>query len=87
MSIYAIKFHKGWDIYFSKLEVVMKKRVMKKILQLQYDISARHLKQGLPFYVVELGQYRLCFTTDKKTGTKTLFFVGNHKEYEKWLKV
>ena len=83
--MYEIKFHPSWDIYFSKLDSTMKKRVMKKILQLQYDIPSRHLKQGLPYFVVEVGQYRLCFSIDEKSKTKTLYFVGDHKEYEKWL--
>ncbi|MCX6773904.1 MAG: type II toxin-antitoxin system HigB family toxin [Candidatus Micrarchaeota archaeon] len=85
MSPYAINFHAYWDSYFSRLDNSMKKRVMKKILQLQQDIQARHLKKGLDFYVSEMGQYRLIYKINESAKTKTLYFVGTHKEYEKWL--
>ena len=84
MMKYAIEFHEDWDSYFSKLDNSLKKRVMKKILQLQYGVPARHLKQGLPFFVSEMGQYRLCYTVDEKRKIKTIYFVGNHKDYERW---
>lgn len=85
MSGYAIEFHEEWDGYFSRLDKTMKKRVMRKILQLQYGVHSRHLKQGLPFYVSEIGQYRLCYAVDEARKTKMVYFVGDHKEYEKWL--
>ena len=82
---YEIEFHPDWDRYFSKLDNSMKQRVAKKIVQLQGDATSRHLKQGLPFYVSEIGQYRLCYSIDEEKKIKTLHFVGDHKEYEKWL--
>jgi mRNA-degrading endonuclease RelE of RelBE toxin-antitoxin system len=82
---YEIEFHPDWDGYFSKLDNGVKQRVMKKILQLQGDTLSRHLKQGLPFYVSEIGQHRLCYSVDEKKKMKTLHFVGDHKDYEKWL--
>ena len=85
MKEHEVVFHEKWDRHFSKLDKSMKKRVMKKILQLQYGVPARHLKKGLPFYVSEIGQYRLCYSIDEKKKTKIIFFVGKHKEYEKWL--
>lgn len=85
MSGYGIEFHEDWYGYFSRLDKAVKKRVVKKILQLQGDIPARHLKQGSLFYVSEIGQYRLCYTIDEKKKLKVVYFVGDHKEYEKWL--
>jgi len=84
MSAWEIRFHPAWDAYFSKLDKAMKGRVMKKIVQLAGELPARHLKQGVPFYVCELGQYRLCFEEEEKTRIRWLHFVGTHKEYEKW---
>ena len=85
MGKYAIQFHPEWDKYFHKLDNAMKQRVMKKILQLQEDLPARHLKRGLPIYVSEIGQYRMAYSIDEAKGIKVLYFVGDHKEYEKWL--
>ncbi len=82
---YVILFHEDWGGCFSKLDKAMKQRVMKKILQLREDIPARHLKMGLPFFVCELGQYRLCYITDEQRKEKTVCFVGDHKQYEKWV--
>ncbi|OIO20725.1 hypothetical protein COV61_00145 [Candidatus Micrarchaeota archaeon CG11_big_fil_rev_8_21_14_0_20_47_5] len=96
---YQIQFHEGWDAYFSKLDTAMKKRVVNKILQHCEPIPARHLKKGAPFFVSEIGQYKLCYEIDAQASrlvrqdkqideekkTKMVYFVGTHKEYEKWL--
>jgi len=85
MTGYEILFDPKWDGCFSRLDRSMKKRVMKKILQLEGEVPSRHLKQGLQYYVAKMGQYRLCYKIDKEKKTKILCFVGDHKEYEKWL--
>ncbi|MDO8339489.1 MAG: hypothetical protein Q7T16_02420 [Candidatus Burarchaeum sp.] len=84
MSAWEIWFHPAWDACFSKLDKGMKVRVMKKIEQLAGGISARHLKQGLPICVCEIGQYRLCYHEDKDAAVRTLVFIGTHKDYEEW---
>ena len=111
MTGYEILFDPKWDGWFSRLDAGMKKRVMKKILQLQGEVLSRHLKQGLQYYVgeigllpeaggevlsrhlkqglqyyvAEIGQHRLCYKIDRERKAKILCFVGDHKEYEKWL--
>ena len=85
MTGYEILFDPKWDGWFSRLDAGMKKRVMKKILQLQGEVLSRHLKQGLQYYVAEIGQHRLCYKIDRERKAKILCFVGDHKEYEKLL--
>lgn len=85
MTGYEILFDPKWDGWFSRLDTSMKKRVMKKILQLQGENPSRHLKSGLDFFVSEVGQYRIAYKVDEKRKVKTVHFVGDHKEYEKWL--
>ncbi|MCX6777513.1 MAG: type II toxin-antitoxin system HigB family toxin [Candidatus Micrarchaeota archaeon] len=85
MGDYALEFAHGWEAYFEKLDKSMRDRVWKKIQQLKKIESARHLRQGSDFYVSEIGQYRLCYKIDEKRRVKTIHFVGDHKEYEKWV--
>lgn len=82
---YSLEFEECWDSYFKKLDSSMRGRVWKKIQQLKGSIPSRHLKKGLDFYVSEIGQYMLCYKINEKAKVKTIYFVGDHKEYEKWL--
>jgi len=59
-------------------------RINKKLNQLKTLQSARHLKHGLNYFVVETGQYRICYA--EETNTRTIVFIGTHKQYEKWHK-
>ena len=78
-------FHPGWDKYYSKLDKTMQLRVWKKIQQLKHLTGSRHLKQGFPYFVSDIGQYRLCYKINEAKKLKTIYFVGDHKQYEKWL--
>jgi len=82
--LFKIKYIGGWDRFFSKLDNSEKEKILKKTGQLSNLKSARHLKHGVPNFVVESGQYRICFREESKT--RFVLFAGNHKQYEKWLK-
>jgi len=66
------------------LELDMKERVKKKLLQLKY-LPSRHLQYGVDYFVKEVGQYRIVFKSDDKTRVRKFYFVGKHKEYEKFI--
>ncbi len=85
MGEYALEFAKGWEQYFEKLDKSMRERVWKKIQQLKTLHHSRHLKQGLGFFISEVGQYRIAYEIDETRKTKIIHFVGDHKQYEKWL--
>lgn len=82
--MFELDFADGWDIHFSKLDNSERERIWKKIQQLKFLAKVRHLKKGLPFFVVETGQYRVCF--EQKQKTRMVVFAGNHKQYEEWYK-
>ncbi|MBN2127101.1 MAG: hypothetical protein JW703_01775 [Candidatus Diapherotrites archaeon] len=82
--MFEIKYEKEWDKYFSKLDNSEKQKIWKKIQELKTIEKTRHLKFGLPFFVIETGQYRICFR--EKENNREIAFAGNHKQYEKWLK-
>ncbi len=69
------------------LDTPVRIRILKKTTQLQReDLDSRHLRAGLPFFVEDIGQYRVCFEKDEQNKKKIVRFVGDHKEYEKWYK-
>lgn len=82
---YSLEFDERWDAYFSKLDRSIQERLWKKIIQLKRDLPSRHLKKGVDLYVSEVGQYRLVYKLFIERNAKRLYFVGDHKEYERWL--
>jgi mRNA-degrading endonuclease RelE of RelBE toxin-antitoxin system len=79
---YLVELEKLPRKQLKKIDKSEKTKILKKLIQLEKENPARHLEKGLPFFVVEVGQYRICFElTEKK---KKVYFIGNHKEYEKW---
>ncbi|MFH1443565.1 MAG: hypothetical protein ABIG96_06025, partial [Candidatus Micrarchaeota archaeon] len=70
------------------LENALRIMIAKKMEQMEREgLVSRHLKFGKPFFVEEIGQYRLCFKIDEKMKVKTIIFIGDHKEYERWAKI
>ncbi len=84
IPVYTLEFAEDWDQYFVKLDNSEQERVWKKIQQLKTLSGARHLRHGKPFFVVEAGQYRVCYKQEGKK--RTVEFAGNHKQYETWYK-
>jgi hypothetical protein len=85
MGTWTINFDSNWDIYFNDLDQTIQEHIFKKINKLQFDICARHFNK-VNFFILEVGQYRIAFFENKITKTRTVVFVGNHTQYEKWYK-
>lgn len=86
LAEYTFKFHEDWDSYFKRLDLAIRDKVLKKLEQLRHAHPSRHLGHGTPIFVEEVGQHRICFGIDETQKMKTFYFVGDHKEYEKWYK-
>ncbi len=82
--MFQIKFHSDYKKYWKKIPKEEHYRINKKLEELFEEKKFRHLKFGAPYFVLEIGQYRICFIEEEKT--RILLFVGNHKEYDKWTK-
>ena len=82
ISLFELGFADGWDRHYSKMDSTEQKRIWKKIQQLKTIVKLRHLKQGVPIFVAESGQNRICFR--EKGKTREILFAGNHKQYQKW---
>jgi len=83
---YQLEIDEGWKEYFNDLPRDMQERTVKKVRQILSGLPGRHLKHGLDFFVEEMGQYRICYKSLENSRIRRFYFVGNHKEYEKWIK-
>jgi mRNA-degrading endonuclease RelE of RelBE toxin-antitoxin system len=83
--MYSIKFDRKWKEYFQELPDDIKERVAKKIKRIMEGLPGRHLRFGVDFFVEEVGQYRICYKSDEVKKIRTFYFVGTHKDYEKWI--
>jgi mRNA-degrading endonuclease RelE of RelBE toxin-antitoxin system len=84
--MYALEFDVDWDKYFLVLPEVIKIRVLKKIDNIVLAPYKRHLDGAAKYFVAEVGQYRLTYFVFENTKTVKFYFIGKHKEYEKWYK-
>ncbi|MCR4335161.1 MAG: type II toxin-antitoxin system RelE/ParE family toxin [archaeon] len=84
--MYKPTFHKDWPEHFSKLEHLIKERTSKKIQKILEHPQKRHLESRAKYFVDKVGQYRILYMIFEEKQEVRFFFVGNHKEYEKWYK-
>lgn len=84
--MYLLKFNPGWDVYFSKMDKTEQRAIWKKIQKQKDETKTRHMRFGLEFYVIQAGQNRVVLKINEEEKTKAVWFVGNHKQYEKWYK-
>jgi mRNA-degrading endonuclease RelE of RelBE toxin-antitoxin system len=84
MAEYTISYGFGWDKNLRDFDKGVQQRISKKIKQLKSESSSRHLRYGLPFFVEQVGGYRIVFETNEEQRKKTILFIGSHKQYEKW---
>jgi len=82
---YSLEFDFGWNEYYAALDNSIKERAKKQLRKLKEGLDGRHLKHGLDYFVLEFGQHRICYKTFAERKVKRVYFVGDHKEYEKWL--
>ncbi len=84
--MYALQFTPEWNACFEKLDKDIQHRIWKKVIQIEEGLPGRHMKHGLDYYVEEVGQYRICYREFEEKKVRWLHFVGDHKEYEKWVR-
>ena len=83
INTYEAEYDQEWPEYFYKLDNDIKIRVAKKIGKILNYPNKRHLKKS-SFFVDEIGQYRIVYMIFEERRKVRLFFVGTHKEYERW---
>lgn len=83
LTRWALDFKPGWDEHFKKFDKTVRQQILKKLEQMKQPLQARGLHSSR-YQVEESGPHRICFIQDDATRTKSIHFVGNHKQYEKW---
>ncbi len=81
---YSVGFQEDAKKQLLVMDFSIREMLIKRIARMQDEPSGRHLKSGLPYFVERAGQYRIVYTCDEKKKEKIIYFVGDHKEYEKW---
>ncbi|MEK6972679.1 MAG: hypothetical protein AABW72_01400 [archaeon] len=84
--IYKDTYDVDWCKYFNALDNAIKGHVAKKIRKILEFPKKRHLGQKAKFFVDEIGQHRVIYRVFDETNEVRFYFVGNHKEYERWHK-
>ncbi len=82
-NTYEAEYDQEWLKYFQPLDESIKERVAKKVGKILGYPTKRHLKRSL-FFVDEVGQYRIIYMVFEENKRVRFYFVGTHKEYEKW---
>ncbi len=83
---YEVKLEPNAECLFSRIDKASQEKILKKLIQLENEKSSRHLRKGLPYFVEEVGQYRIAFKINEELKRKEIYFVGIHKEYMKWVR-
>ncbi|MFA4907688.1 MAG: hypothetical protein WC602_05450 [archaeon] len=84
MEKYFPAFEDKWREYFEKLDDETMERVTKKIKKILEFPRKRHMKMGEKFFVDRASQNRIVYDVFEEMNEVKFYFVGNHKEYEKW---
>lgn len=79
---FEVLLHEDAAARLLRMDASIRERLVKRIARMRDEPVGRHLGYGLDFFVIEIGQYRMVYTCEGRK--KTIYFVGNHKEYEKW---
>ena len=79
---FEVLLHEDAAARLLRMDASIRERIIKRIAHMRDEPEGRHMKYGLNFFVIVVGQYRIVYTREGKR--KTIYFVGNHKEYEKW---
>ena len=84
--MFSATYDEEWPNYFNKFSNEMKERIVKKISKILEYPQKRHLQKGAKFFVGEIGQNRIVYRIFEHDKTVKFYFIGDHKEYEKWYK-
>ena len=77
---YSILLHPKANIFLDKLDQEMRKRIRKKLEELQKcPERGNHLRYSV-FWSLRVGDYRIIYKIDKKEQKVIILFIGHRKD-------
>jgi len=77
---YSILLHPKANIFLDKLDQEIKKRIRRKLEELQESPErGNHLKYSV-FWSLRVGDYRIIYEIDKKEQKVIILFIGHRKD-------
>ncbi len=77
---YSILLHPKPNIFLDKLDQEMRKRIRKKLEELQkYPERGNHLRYSV-FWSLRVGDYRIIYEINKKEQKVIILFIGHRKD-------
>ncbi len=85
--MYTIEYDEDWEQYFVHSSPELQVRFLKRKEKYKTfpNFGFRHEKHGVDYFVDEIGDDRVCFKSDENAKIRKFYFIGTHKEYEKFL--
>ena len=85
--MYKVEFDEDWKTYFKTIPLDIQRRFKKRLDKYESfpSFAFRHEKYGIEYFVDEIGQYRVLFTSDENSKIRRFYFIGDHKEYDRFL--
>jgi len=80
---YEVMYSEKAATALKKMDKAVSDMIKKKADALSTRAPTRSLKKHLDVMILEIGQYRVLYMVDEGKKIKTVFFVGDHKEYKK----
>jgi len=84
--MFELEFDEDWDYWFSKAPQKLQKRFINRREKYENYPIFEHAMHGKPYFKDKIEkQYRVLFVSDEKKKIRRFYFIGDHKQYEKWL--
>lgn len=68
----------------AKMDASVRSPILKRMKRMPREPPGRHLQYGLPFFIIDVGQYRIAYSC--VNDLKRVYLIGDHKDYQRWLR-
>ncbi len=82
-GLFVVRLNENAQRQFAALDKSAQERIRKRLEKLKINHDVRTLKAWSEVWASEIGDYRALYLIDAASKIKTVFFIGDHKEYER----
>ena len=80
---FVVRLNEDAQKQFRGLDNAVRDRIKKRLEKLKINHDVRTLKEWPEVWIAGIGDYRALYLIDEQTKNKTVFFIGDHKGYER----